>query len=171
MSLFYQPISSFPFSHIIVSRAIFVGNPKRSARQPTSISSNIRTQLQALLYLVKQRKTHYIFCMKPNDYKQANVFELSLVQHQIRYMNLMPLVQLWRNGHCYHLSHANFLHRYKMLNRASWPHFHNGTMIEGIAIIIRGMPLPPAEFSIGTAHVFIRSPRTVSCICLSVVRI
>lgn len=154
----YVPLITFSMLYVI---CVCAGNPKRSTRQPTSISSNIRTQLQALLYLVKQRKTHYIFCLKPNEYKQTNVFELSLVQHQIRYMNLMPLVQLWRNGHCYHISHANFLHRYKMLNRATWPHFHNGTIIEGIAIIIRGMPLPPAEFSIGTTNVFVRSPRTV----------
>lgn len=148
---------------ILIAVPFFIGNPKRSSRQPTSISSNIRTQLQALLFLVKNRRAHYIFCLKPNEYKKTNIFELPLIQHQIRYMNLMPLVSLWRNGHCHHISHSNFLHRYKMLNSATWPHYHNGTMIEGIAIIIRGMPLPAAEFSIGTCNVFIRSPRTVRC--------
>lgn len=49
-----------------------------------------------------------------------------------------------------------------MLNRATWPHFVAGPLVEGIALIIRALPLPAAEFTIGTKKVFIRSPRTVS---------
>jgi len=33
--------------------------------------------------------------------------------------------------------------------------------VEGIALIIRNLPLPSAEFTIGTKNVFVRSPRTV----------
>lgn len=73
----------------------------------------------------------------------------------------MPLVALWRTGHCHHETHSKFLLRYKMLNRATWPHFVAGPLVEGIALIIRGLPLPAAEFTIGTKKVFIRSPRTV----------
>lgn len=148
-----EPLLKFSFSSS--------GNPKRSSRPPTSISSNIRTQIQALLLLIKNRRTHYIFCIKPNEYNKTNIFELSLVQHQVRYLSLMPLVKIWRTGHCFNISHANFLQRYKLLNRATWPHYRNGSVIEGIAIIIRGMPLPAAEFMIGITKVFIRSPRTV----------
>lgn len=110
---------------------------------------------------MKNRKTNYVFCIKPNEYKQSKSFELALVQHQTRYMNLMPTVKLWRTGHCFDMLHIKFLNRYKLLNYSTWPQYNNGTIVEGIALIVRGIPLPAAEFTIGIRRVFIRSPRTV----------
>ncbi|XP_055848851.1 unconventional myosin-Ia isoform X2 [Episyrphus balteatus] len=137
------------------------GNPKRSTKKPSTLSANLRTQLQTLIAIIKNRGTHYVFCIKPNEAKQPRTFELALVQHQVRYMSLMPLVNLCRTGHCFHLSHGKFFNRYKLLNSVTWPHFHSGNTVEGIALIIRNVPLPSAEFTIGTKNVFIRSPRTV----------
>lgn len=137
------------------------GNPKRSLRKPTSLAANLRTQLQTLLTLASQRKVHYVFCIKPNEHKHCRTFELPLVQHQVRYHSLMPLVTLWRTGHCHHIVHHKFLHRYKLLNLDTWPHFDAGSVVEGVALIIRNLPLPAAEFTIGIRKVFIRSPRTV----------
>lgn len=138
------------------------GNPRRQGtKKPSTLSSNIRTQLQTLLAIVKHRRSHYVFCIKPNEGKQSHQFDLALVQHQVRYMSLMPLVHLCRTGHCFHLLHVKFFHRYKLLNSLTWPHFHGGSQVEGIALIIRNLPLPSAEFTIGTKNVFVRSPRTV----------
>ncbi|XP_033162913.1 unconventional myosin-Ia isoform X2 [Drosophila mauritiana] len=138
------------------------GNPRRQVtKKPSTLSSNIRTQLQTLLAIVKHRRSHYVFCIKPNEGKQPHQFDMALVQHQVRYMSLMPLVHLCRTGHCYHLLHVKFFHRYKLLNSLTWPHFHGGSQVEGIALIIRNLPLPSAEFTIGTKNVFVRSPRTV----------
>lgn len=122
-------------------------------------------QLQSLLSLIKDRKTHYIFCFKPNELKKANLFELPLMQHQIRYTNIMPLVNIWRMGYCFHLSHVNFLNRYKILSSELWPFYRIGSIIEGITMIIRELPLPKAEFILGTTKVFMRSPRTVYYYC------
>ncbi|XP_065371368.1 unconventional myosin-Ib [Calliphora vicina] len=138
------------------------GNPRRQAtKKPTTLSSNIRTQLQTLLAIVKPRRSHYVFCIKPNECRQPKSFDMALVQHQVRYMSLMPLVNLCRQGHCFHMSHAKFFLRYKLLNNKTWPHYLGGSCVEGIAVIIRNLPLPSAEFTIGTKNVFVRSPRTV----------
>lgn len=118
-------------------------------------------QLQSLLTLLQDRKSHYVLCIKPNESKKPGLFELPLVQHQIRYMSLMPLVNIWRMGYCHHLTHAKFFNRYKLLHNETWPFYEHGNLIEGIATIIRGLPLPSAEFILGTSSVFMRSPRTV----------
>lgn len=118
-------------------------------------------QLQSLLALLQDRKSHYVLCIKPNESKKPGLFELALVQHQTRYMSLMPLVNIWRMGYCHHLSHAKFFNRYKLLHNDTWPFYEEGNLIEGIATIIRGLPLPSAEFILGTSCVFMRSPRTV----------
>ncbi|XP_029406672.2 unconventional myosin-Ia isoform X2 [Bactrocera dorsalis] len=146
------------------------GNPRRQvSRKPTTLSSNVRTQLHTLLAIIKNRRSHYVFCIKPNECKQPLTFDLALVQHQVRYMSLMPLVHLCRTGHCFHLPHAKFYSRYKLLNSSTWPHYRGNvsadnapgcSIVEGVALIIRNLPLPAAEFTIGTKNVFVRSPRT-----------
>ncbi|XP_020716294.1 unconventional myosin-Ia isoform X2 [Ceratitis capitata] len=146
------------------------GNPRRQVtRKPTTLSSNVRTQLHTLLAIIKNRRSHYVFCIKPNECKQSHTFDLALVQHQVRYMSLMPLVHLCRTGHCFHLPHAKFYNRYKLLNSSTWPHYRGSgnadsipgcSIVEGVALIIRNLPLPAAEFTIGTKNVFVRSPRT-----------
>jgi myosin I len=120
--------------------------------------------LQTLLSIIANRQLNYVFCIKPNDKQQQKLFDLSSVQHQVRYMSLMPLVHLWRTGYYFNLSHKSFLNRYKLVSPLTWPHYHKGTIVEGIALIIRSVPLPAAEFTIGGKRVFIRSPRTVSCV-------
>lgn len=74
--------------------------------------------------------------------------------------SLMPLINLWRNGYYFNMVHSRFVQRYKLLCQYTWPHF-SGAIIDGVALIIRSVPLPGAEFTIGRKKVFIRSPRTV----------
>lgn len=137
------------------------GNPKRGTKKPSSVGSRLRTSLLTLISMLNNRRNHNVFCIKPNELRKQRFFELALVQHQIRYMNLMPLVNLWRTGHYFHINHNKFYNRYKLLSDITWPHYNNGTIVEAIAIIIRSIPLPIAEFTIGRNNVFIRSPRTV----------
>lgn len=145
----------------LVQKLFPEGNPKRSSKKPTTLGNNLKTSLQTLNSILDNRKCHYVFCIKPNENKQSRFFELALVQHQVRYMSLMPLVNLWRTGQCFNMSHLKFLNRYKLLSVTTWPHFNKGNLVEGIAVIIRTLPLPTAEFTIGRDSVFIRSPRTV----------
>lgn len=149
-------------SRLMIVQSLFPeGNPKKSSKKPNSISSNLRTSMHSLVQMLANRRNHYVFCVRPNDFKQSRSFELPLVQHQIRCYNLLPLMQLWRTGHYFSLSHLKFFNRYKLLSNLTWPHFDAGTIVEAIAIIIRSVPLPLAEFTIGSKRVFIRSPRTV----------
>lgn len=62
------------------------GNPKRASKKPTNCSSILRTSLQNLLSKIELRKCHYVFCIKSNDKKLAKTFEISIVQHQVRFM-------------------------------------------------------------------------------------
>lgn len=146
----------------IVQNLFPEGNPKKASKKPTSLTSNLRTSMHALDATLANRRNHYVFCVRPNDFKQPRAFELPLIQHQVRCYNLLPLLQLWRSGHYFNLSHNKFFNRYKLLSNLTWPHFDTGPIVEAIAIIIRSVPLPLAEFTIGSKKVFIRSPRTVS---------
>ncbi|KAG5671774.1 hypothetical protein PVAND_001951 [Polypedilum vanderplanki] len=145
----------------IVQNLFPEGNPKRASKKPTNSSSILRSSLQNLLSQIELRKCHYVFCVKSNDKCMPKVFEVPIVQHQVRFMSLMPVVALWRNGFYFNFSHLKFLSRYKILSPFTWPHFHSSIIVESIAQIIRSVPLPAAEFAIGLTKVFIRSPRTL----------
>uniref|UniRef100_A0A1B0CDW7 Putative myosin head n=1 Tax=Lutzomyia longipalpis TaxID=7200 RepID=A0A1B0CDW7_LUTLO len=138
------------------------GNPQRGSKRPTSLANNLRVGIQTLLKTLTRRKCHYVFCLKPNEFEEPRHFEMSLVQHQVRYLSLMPVLSVWRSGYCFSMSHVAFLARYKLLNNLTWPHFPRGSIVEAIALIVRSLPLPTAEFTICTQRVFIRSPRTVT---------
>ncbi|XP_017783623.1 PREDICTED: unconventional myosin-Ib isoform X2 [Nicrophorus vespilloides] len=137
------------------------GNPKRcTVKKPTSTSTQLQVALNALLKSLSYRQPHYIRCLKPNELKQPRIFELALVQHQVRYLCLIATVQIWRQGYCYRLPYPQFLCRYKMLCINTWPRWR-GSPIEGVSILLRSVPIPNAEFTFGRTKLFVRSPRTV----------
>ncbi|XP_050303869.1 unconventional myosin-Ib [Anthonomus grandis grandis] len=137
------------------------GNPKRcSIKKPSSQASQIQVSLNALLKNLAGRQNSYIRCVKPNDLKQPKIFDISLVQHQVRYMCLLSTVQIWRAGFCQKIPFIQFLCRYKMLCAHTWPKWR-GSPIEGVGMLLRSLPIPSAEFTFGRTKLFIRSPRTV----------
>lgn len=62
------------------------GNPKRASKKPTNSSSILRSSLQNLLSKIEQRKCHYVFCIKSNDKRLPKMFEVPIIQHQVRFM-------------------------------------------------------------------------------------
>ncbi|XP_065169403.1 unconventional myosin-Ia isoform X2 [Atheta coriaria] len=137
------------------------GNPKRcTVKKPASVATQLQVSLNALLKSLATRQPHYIRCLKPNELKQPRIFEMALVQHQVRYLCLLPTVQIWRSGYCYRLPYPQFLCRYKMLCASTWPRWR-GSPIEGVSMALRSIPIPSAEFTFGRTKIFVRSPRTV----------
>ncbi|KAF7273349.1 hypothetical protein GWI33_013937 [Rhynchophorus ferrugineus] len=137
------------------------GNPKRcNVKKPMSKASQIQVSLNALLKSLNNRQNHYIRCIKPNEMKQPRIFEVGLVQHQIRYMCLLSTVQVWRSGYCHKMPFILFLCRYKMICPHTWPKWR-GSAVEGVSVLLRSLPIPGAEFTFGRTKLFIRSPRTV----------
>lgn len=137
------------------------GNPKRcNIKRPVSSTQQLKVSINTLVKTLTSRQAHYVRCIKPNELKQPRIFEMALVQHQIRYLNLMETVQVWRLGFCYKLTYAQFLNRYKMLSLHTWPHWR-GTPFEGVSYLVRSLPIPSAEFTFGRTKIFVRSPRTV----------
>lgn len=61
------------------------GNPKRySVKRPVSTATQLQVALKALLKSLTSRHSNYIRCLKPNEMKQPRVFEISLIQHQVK---------------------------------------------------------------------------------------
>ncbi|RZC34920.1 unconventional myosin-Ia, partial [Asbolus verrucosus] len=151
----------FRFDHPLMKSLFPEGNPKRcSFKRPISKSVQLQVSLNSLLKCLPSRQVHYIRCLKPNEMKQPRILEMALVQHQVRYLGLIPTVQVWRAGYCYRLAYLQFLYRYKMICVNTWPRWR-GSPIEGVSVLLRSLPIPSAEFTFGRNKLFVRSPRTV----------
>ncbi|PSN37292.1 Unconventional myosin-Ib [Blattella germanica] len=137
------------------------GNPKRSSlKRPATTGTQFKISIGALVRNLSCKQPHYVRCIKPNELKQPRIFEMALVQHQVRYLGLIETVRVRRSGFCYRLPYQQFLSRYKMLSLHTWPNWQ-GPPVEGVSYLIRDLPIPSGEFSFGRTKVFVRSPRTV----------
>ena len=56
-------------------------------RRPATAGTQFKISLGALLSSLFARATcHYVRCIKPNETRSARVFDMALVQHQVRYL-------------------------------------------------------------------------------------
>ncbi|XP_046683556.1 LOW QUALITY PROTEIN: unconventional myosin-Ib-like [Homalodisca vitripennis] len=137
------------------------GNPKRACvKRPVTTGTQFKIAIQGLIRNLTTKQPHYVRCIKPNELKQPRIFEMALVQHQVRYLGLLETVRVRRCGFCFRLSYSQFLARYKMLSLQTWPCWL-GTAVEGVSYLLRDLPIPPAEFAFGRTKIFVRSPRSV----------
>ncbi|CAH1188714.1 unnamed protein product [Phyllotreta striolata] len=151
----------FRCDHPLIPVLFPEGNPKRcNPKRPASESFQLRVSLESLFKELHGRRAHHVRCLKPNESKRPRSFEMALVQHQVRYLCLLPTVQLWRTGYCLRLGYVQFVSRYKMVSGSTWPKWR-GSPVEGASLILRSLPIPSAEFTFGRTKLFVRSPRTV----------
>ncbi|XP_024083277.1 unconventional myosin-Ia isoform X2 [Cimex lectularius] len=137
------------------------GNPKRApSKRPPTVGSQFKVSLGGLVRNLVAKNPHYIRCIKPNELKQPRIFEMGLVQHQVRYLGLIETVRVRRCGFCHRQTYTGFLARYKMLSLHTWPNWQ-GVPVEGVSYLLRDLPIPSGEFSFGRTKIFIRSPRSV----------
>jgi len=63
------------------------GNPKRSSlKRPATTGTQFKISISALIRNLSCKQPHYVRCIKPNELKQPRIFEMALVQHQVRYL-------------------------------------------------------------------------------------
>lgn len=74
---------------------------------------------------------------------------------------LMENLRLRRAGFAYRHPYAQFLQRYKMLSRRTWPNW-NGPFKKGVDVLLKDLRTGAAEYALGATKVFIRNPTTVS---------
>jgi len=133
------------------------GNTRRTLRRrPATLGTQFKISIGALLNTLSTKKCHYIRCIKPNENRMPRVFDINLVQHQIRYLGLVELSRLRRHGFAFRETYGAFLSRFKMLCHHTWPSWH-GPSVEGVTFLLRELPISAKEYAFGRTRIFIRS--------------
>jgi myosin heavy subunit len=84
--------------------------PNRLASTNT-VSDQFKEQLDILLDSLRQTRTHYVKCIKPNTTKSPGEFDAPLVMQQLQCNGIMELVRIKRQGYP---THSEFMDFYKV---------------------------------------------------------
>lgn len=136
-------------------------NPQqKSLKRPPTAGSQFKVSVQELMKNLLSKNPNYIRCIKPNDDKKAGVMDIQIVAHQVRYLGLMENIRVKRAGYAFRQVYSQFLYRYKMLARDTWPSWH-GDAKEGVKVILTAQQIPEDEIAYGKSKIFIRNPKTL----------
>lgn len=124
-----------------------------SKGKPT-LCDSFRHQLQALVDVLQGTTPWYARCIKPNMDKSANHYDEKLVLDQLRYLGMLDIIRIRKEGFPIHMPFGDFVARYRCLekNRCALPKDDK----EAVKALIRGKQVAPTEWQIGKAKVFLR---------------
>ena len=129
------------------------------AKKPTTIGSQFRTSLQQLMSTLKTKSPHYVRCIRPNINKKHK-FELEVIRHQVRYLNLLENVRIRRAGYAYRQEYSTFIQRYKILCAELWPKAE-GEFQMNVGKILKQREVEESEYAFGKTKIFIKDPRVI----------
>ncbi|GFS50736.1 unconventional myosin-Ib [Trichonephila inaurata madagascariensis] len=96
----------------------------------------------------------------PNELKQPMIFEMALVQHQVRYLGLMENTRMRKHGYAHRQDYESFLQRYKMLSPHTWPTW-SGLPVEGVTNLLRFSPVHNSDYCFGRTKIFLKHSKTL----------
>lgn len=88
--------------------AIVESSSGKSVSVSTTIATRFQAQLQSLMEMLNRSQPHFIKCIKPNNVKEAGVFEEQLVTLQLRYSGVLEAIQIRKSGYPTRRSHEKF---------------------------------------------------------------
>ncbi|XP_062560255.1 unconventional myosin heavy chain 6 [Armigeres subalbatus] len=153
---FVQEISSFQdlLSIQQVQTATAVGTVSRgTSKGKLTVSDTFRQQLQALVDVLQSTNPWYVRCIKPNAEKLPNDYDDQLVLDQLRYLGMLDIIRIRREGFPVHLTFDDFVQRYQCLTKR----FRNLSSQDQALAVIRELNVPQTEWQTGKTKVFLRS--------------
>ncbi|CAH0550688.1 unnamed protein product [Brassicogethes aeneus] len=154
---FVQELSAFQdLSNTIASRAVANGAAtvsRGTSKGKPTVSDAFRYQLQALVDVLQSTNPWYARCIKPNKDKLPNEYDNSLVLDQLKYLGMLDIIRIRKEGFPIHMSFEDFVIRFHCLTKNRLP----PDMSKACRQLIESHNLPKTEWQLGKTKVFIRS--------------
>ncbi|KAF1760604.1 hypothetical protein GCK72_008853 [Caenorhabditis remanei] len=130
-------------------------------RRPPTAGFLFKNSMSELVKQLAQKEPHYIRCIKPNEEKSSNIFDLERVEHQVRYLGLLENVRVRRAGFAHRMPYDRFVNRYKLICQQTWPNPRRGQQLRDSCMQILESAGMAQDCVQGRTKIFIRSPQTV----------
>lgn len=150
LSLQSQSQSSTQLSNL----ANGIGTVQRgTSKGKLTVSDTFRYQLQALVDVLQSTNPWYVRCIKPNAEKLPNDYDDQMVLDQLRYLGMLDIIRIRREGYQIHLPFDDFVHRYQCLTKR----VSNLPIQEQVLFVVNELNVPQSEWQMGKTKVFLRS--------------
>lgn len=143
-----------------ITKAVFTANELNSKKRPETAASQFKNSLALLVEILMKKEPSYIRCIKPNESKKPNTFEVDIVTHQVKYLGLMENLRVRRAGFAYRRPYEGFLNRYKSLCPQTWPK-PKGDPKSAVQTLVNHLKYGQDEYRMGETKIFIRLPKTL----------
>lgn len=131
-----------------------VGTVQRgTSKGKLTVCDTFRQQLQALVDVLQSTVPWYVRCIKPNPQKLSNCYNEQMVLDQLRYLGMLDIIRIRREGFPVHMSFDEFVNKYQCLTR----HKINQSSKEQCLSVIRELNVPETEWQLGKSKVFLRN--------------
>ena len=120
--------------------------------KPT-VSDAFRLQLQVLVEVLQSTNPWYVRCIKPNMTKQGGCYDDKLVLDQLKYLGMLEIIRIRKQGFPIHQPFLEFMQRYKCL---TGKRHLLGDHKQSVRQLLQAERMPPQEWQIGKNKVFLR---------------
>ncbi|CAC5381736.1 CHS1 [Mytilus coruscus] len=93
---------------------------KYNVNKHKTVISYFRESMDKLLSRMKHAEAHFVRCIKPNEQKQGDNFNVKYVKKQLLYNGITEIAKIRKNGYPIRKTHMDFYKRFCVLQRESY---------------------------------------------------
>ncbi|CAG9786505.1 unnamed protein product [Diatraea saccharalis] len=134
-------------------------NIQKTSKRPPSAATLFRNSMSSLVSGLQSKEPFYVRCVKPNPHQAPNMWDPTLVGHQVAYLGLVENVRVRRAGFASRQRYDRFLKRYKMLSQYTWPNYRGRGARDAVLVLARDLQLDGLHY--GHTKLFVRSAKTL----------
>lgn len=141
-----------------IGRAGPDGTLKGSKGRPL-VADAFRQQLSALVDLLSATRPWYVRCIKPNLSKSPRNYDVAQVHTQLKYLGMLDIIRIRREGFPAHFNFAVFVARFRCLLVVSKSHHsvHLKPNSTSVRDLLNRIKIDPRQWQIGHSKVFLKA--------------